>query len=170
VVRTGTTAAQKALFFNLRRLRARIEDGSGVLDDRGRALIAQELSVNLADVEAMEIRLSGADQSLNAPIGVEGEDQWQDFLADQRPTPEESVTLARDGRTRSLWLAQALDELSDREQIIIKERRLSEDGRTLEQLGHKLGISKERVRQIEHRALEKLKFSLLQRSAPHHLS
>jgi RNA polymerase sigma-32 factor len=170
VVRTGTTAAQKALFFNLRRLRARIEDGSGVLDDRGRALIAQELSVNLADVEAMEIRLSGADQSLNAPIGVEGEDQWQDFLADQRPTPEESVTLARDGRTRSLWLAQALDELSDREQIIIKERRLSEDGRTLEQLGHKLGISKERVRQIEHRALEKLKSSLLQRSDPHHLS
>jgi RNA polymerase sigma-32 factor len=170
VVRTGTTAAQKALFFNLRRLRARIEDGSGVLDDRGRALIAQELSVNLADVEAMEIRLSGADQSLNAPIGVEGEDQWQDFLADQRPTPEESVTLARDGRTRSLWLAQALDELSDREQIIIKERRLSEDGRTLEQLGHKLGIRKERVRQIEHRALEKLKFSLLQRSDPHHLS
>ena len=93
VVRTGTTAAQKALFFNLRRLRAKIEDGGGALDDRGRALIAQELSVNLADVEAMEIRLSGADQSLNAPIGADGEDQWQDFLADQRPTPEESVTL-----------------------------------------------------------------------------
>ncbi len=164
VVRTGTTAAQKALFFNLRRLRARIEDGSGTLDDRGRALIAQELSVNLADVEAMEIRLSGADQSLNAPIGADGEDQWQDFLADQRPTPEESVTLARDGRTRSRWLAQALGELTDREQIIIKERRLSDDARTLEQLGHKLGISKERVRQIEHRALEKLKSSLLQRS------
>ncbi len=167
VVRTGTTAAQKALFFNLRRLRARIEDGSGTLDDRGRALIAQELSVNLADVEAMEIRLSGADQSLNAPIGADGEDQWQDFLADQRPTPEESVTLARDGRTRSRWLAQALGELTDREQIIIKERRLSDDARTLEQLGHKLGISKERVRQIEHRALEKLKSSLLQRSHTH---
>src|SRR5690606_32231561 len=70
VVRTGTTAAQKALFFNLRRLRAKIEDGGGALDERGRALIAQELSVNLADVEAMEIRLSGADQSLNAPIGA----------------------------------------------------------------------------------------------------
>jgi len=164
VVRTGTTAAQKALFFNLRRLRARIEDGGGALNDRGRALIAQELSVNLADVEAMEMRLSGADQSLNAPIGIDGEDQWQDFLADQRPDPEESVTLARDGRTRSLWLAQALDELSAREQTIIKERRLSDDGRTLEQLGQKLGISKERVRQIEHRALEKLKISVLQRS------
>jgi RNA polymerase sigma-32 factor len=171
VVRTGTTAAQKALFFNLRRLRARIEDGGGALNDRGRALIAQELSVNLADVEAMEMRLSGADQSLNAPIGIDGEDQWQDFLADQRPTPEESVTLARDGRTRSLWLAQALDQLSAREQTIIKERRLSDDGRTLEQLGQKLGISKERVRQIEHRALEKLKISVLQRSdQPQHVS
>jgi len=166
VVRTGTTAAQKALFFNLRRLRARIEDGGGALNDRGRALIAQELSVNLADVEAMEMRLAGADQSLNAPVGIDGEDQWQDFLADQRPTPEESVTLARDGRTRSRWLAQALDELSAREQTIIKERRLRDDGRTLEQLGHKLGISKERVRQIEHRALEKLKISVLQRSDP----
>src|ERR671918_1250560 len=171
VVRTGTTAAQKALFFNLRRLRAKIEDGGGALDDRGRALIAEELSVSLSDVEAMEIRLSASDQSLNAPIGTEGEDQWQDFLADQRPTPEESVTLARDGRTRSLWLAQALDELSAREQTIIKERRLRDDARTLEELGHKLGISKERVRQIEHRALEKLKSSLLQRSAlPNHLS
>jgi RNA polymerase sigma-32 factor len=171
VVRTGTTAAQKALFFNLRRLRAKIEDGGGALNDRGRALIAQELSVNLADVEAMEMRLAGADQSLNAPVGVDGEDQWQDFLADQRPTPEESVTLARDGRTRSLWLAQALDELSAREQTIIKERRLSDDGRTLEQLGQKLGISKERVRQIEHRALEKLKISVLQRSdQPRHVS
>jgi RNA polymerase sigma-32 factor len=171
VVRTGTTAAQKALFFNLRRLRAKIEDGGGALDDRGRALIAEQLSVNLADVEAMEIRLSGADQSLNAPIGVEGEDQWQDFLADQGPTPEESVTLARDGKTRSLWLAQALAELSTREQTIIKERRLRDDARTLEELGHTLGISKERVRQIEHRALEKLKSSLLQRSdAPQHIS
>jgi RNA polymerase sigma-32 factor len=171
VVRTGTTAAQKALFFNLRRLRAKIEDGGGALDDRGRALIAAELSVSLADVEAMEIRLSASDQSLNAPIGAEGEDQWQDFLADQRPTPEESVTLARDGRTRSLWLAQALEELSAREQTIIKERRLRDDARTLEELGHRLGISKERVRQIEHRALEKLRSSLLQRSTtPNHLS
>jgi RNA polymerase sigma-32 factor len=81
------------------------------------------------------------------------------------------VTLARDGRTRSLWLAQALDELSAREKTIIEERRLRDDTQTLEALGHKLGFSKERVRQIEHRALEKLRFSLLQRSArPNHLS
>jgi RNA polymerase sigma-32 factor len=167
VVRTGTTAAQKALFFNLRRLRAKIDDGlGGSLDDAGRALIAEELSVHIEDVEAMEMRLSGSDQSLNATISPTGEDEWQDYLADHRPTPEETVTLAHDKRTRSIWLAQALAELTDREQTIIKERRLRDDARTLEELGRDLGISKERVRQIEHRALEKLKSSLLQRS--HH--
>jgi RNA polymerase sigma-32 factor len=164
VVRTGTTAAQKALFFNLRRLRAKIDDGSGrPLDDAGRAYIAGELSVDVAEVEAMEMRLAGVDQSLNATISPTGEDEWQDFLADPRPSPEETVSLAHDNRTRSIWLAQALAELSDREQTIIKERRLRDDGRTLEELGRVLGISKERVRQIEHRALEKLKSSLLQR-------
>ena len=165
VVRTGTTAAQKALFFNFRRLRSRIHDsGNGQLDEAGRASIAKELSVNVSDVAAMEIRLSGSDQSLNARISPNGEDEWQDFLADETPSPEEVVTLAHDNKTRSLWLAQALTELTDREQVIIKERRLRDDGRTLEELGRKLGISKERVRQIEHRALEKLKSSLLQRT------
>jgi RNA polymerase sigma-32 factor len=165
VVRTGTTAAQKALFFNFRRLRARIRDGgNGQLDDEGRNNIAKELSVNVSDVVAMEIRLSGSDQSLNARISPNGEDEWQDFLADETPSPEEVVTLAHDNKTRSIWLAQALAELTDREQVIIKERRLRDDGRTLEELGRKLGISKERVRQIEHRALEKLKISLLKRT------
>lgn len=165
VVRTGTTAAQKALFFNLRRLRAKIDDGSGgPLDDAGRAFIAHELQVNISDVEAMEMRLSGGDQSLNAPISPSGEDEWQDFLTDERPSPEETVMFARDSRTRSIWLAQALAELSDREQTIIKERRLRDEARTLEELGRVLGISKERVRQIEHRALEKLKSSLQQRT------
>ena len=165
VVRTGTTAAQKALFFNLRRLRARIGDGSGgPLDEAGRAFIASELSVHTDEVQAMEMRLAGGDQSLNATISPTGEDEWQDFLADERPTPEETVMFARDSRTRSIWLAQALAELTDREQIIIKERRLRDDARTLEELGRDLGISKERVRQIEHRALEKLKVSLLERS------
>jgi RNA polymerase sigma-32 factor len=165
VVRTGTTAAQKALFFNLRRLRAKIGDGSGgPLDEAGRAFIASELSVHTEEVEAMEMRLAGGDQSLNATISPTGEDEWQDFLADERPTPEETVMFARDSRTRSIWLAQALAELTDREQTIIKERRLRDDARTLEELGRDLGISKERVRQIEHRALEKLKSSILERS------
>jgi RNA polymerase sigma-32 factor len=171
VVRTGTTAAQKALFFNFRRLRARIRDGgNGQLDDEGRNTIAKELSVNVTDVVAMEIRLSGSDQSLNARISPNGEDEWQDFLADETPSPEEVVTLAHDNKTRSVWLAQALGELTDREQVIIKERRLRDDGRTLEELGRKLGISKERVRQIEHRALEKLKSSLLKRTTEGDLS
>jgi RNA polymerase sigma-32 factor len=165
VVRTGTTAAQKALFFNFRRLRARIHDGgTGQLDDEGRASIAKELSVSISDVTSMEMRLAGSDQSLNARISPNGEDEWQDFLADETPSPEEVVTLAHDNKTRSIWLAQALAELTDREQTIIKERRLRDDALTLEELGRALGISKERVRQIEHRALEKLKTSLLRQS------
>jgi RNA polymerase sigma-32 factor len=162
VVRTGTTAAQKALFFNLRRLRAKIDDGrSARLNDAGRAWIAQELQVNVVDVEAMEMRLSGADQSLNATISPTGEDEWQDFLADSRPNPEEAVSTSLDSDTRLAWLRQALGELSPREQTIIGERRLTDEGKTLEELGRKLGISKERVRQIEHRALQKLRAALL---------
>ena len=164
VVRTGTTAAQKSLFFNLRRLRAKIDDGRyGSLDDAGKAYIAQELSVEVSDVESMEMRLMGGDQSLNATVSPTGEDAWQDFLTDDRPSPEENVTLTHDSRQRSRWLAASLAELSDREQTIIRERRLREDGRTLEELGVRLGISKERVRQIEHRALQKLKVALVRR-------
>ena len=164
VVRTGTTAAQKSLFFNLRRLRARIDDGRyGQLDEAGRAWIARELGVEVGEVELMEMRMMGGDQSLNAPVAASGEDVWQDFLADERPNPEEAVGDSHDGYQRSRWLASSLAELSQREQTIIRERRLSEDGRTLEELGVRLGISKERVRQIEHRALEKLKAALLRR-------
>src|ERR671938_118872 len=164
VVRTGTTAAQKALFFNLRRLRAKINDGSyGPLDDAGKQYIAEELDVDVVEVEAMEMRLMGGDQSLNATISPSGEDAWQDFLADERPNPEELVGDAYDTRTRSRWLAASLAELTERERIIIRERRLQEDGRTLEELGVRLGISKERVRQIEHRALQKLRSALMKR-------
>lgn len=164
VVRTGTTAAQKSLFFNLRRLRAKIDDGRyGQLGEEGKAWIAQELSVEVNEVEAMEMRLMGGDQSLNASISPAGEDAWQDFLADERPNPEDAVGVSHDARQRSRWLASSLAELSDREQTIIRERRLREEGRTLEELGVRLGISKERVRQIEHRALQKLKAALMRR-------
>ena len=140
VVRTGTTAAQKSLFFNLRRLRAKIDDGRyASLDEAGKAYIAQELSVDVGEVEAMEMRLMGGDQSLNATITPSGEDAWQDFLADERPSPEEIVTGAHDGKQRSRWLALSLAELSERERTIIHERRLREDGRTLEELGVRLG-------------------------------
>jgi len=111
----------------------------------------------------MEMRLSGADQSLNAPISDSGEDDWQDFLADQRPSPEDVVIGMRDSTTRSKWLAEALGELSPRERTIIAQRRLRDDGATLEELGRELGVSKERVRQLEHRAMLKLKESMMRR-------
>jgi RNA polymerase sigma-32 factor len=165
VVRTGTTAAQKSLFFNLRRLRAKIDDGRKQgMDDGDRLYIATELGVEVREVEAMEMRLSGGDQSLNATIGIEGDDEWQDFLADERPNPEQSITDTHDTRKRAEWIAHSLAQLSDRERTIISERRLRENGSTLEELGVKLGISKERVRQIEHRALQKLKITLLQQT------
>jgi len=166
VVRTGTTAAQKSLFFNLRRLRAKLEDGAKPhLDDADRSQIAEELRVNTSDVEAMEMRLAASDQSLNATISVEGEDSWQDFLADERPSPDDTVSGTLDNAKVAAWLKESLAELNEREQVIIRERRLTEESCTLEDLGKVLGISKERVRQIEHRALQKLRASLLRRAA-----
>lgn len=165
IVRTGTTAAQKSLFFNLRRLRAQIEEtaANGGLTQSGREWIAEELKVDVSEVEAMEMRLAAADQSLNAPVSESSEDDWQEFLADQRPSPEDVVIGMRDSQTRSEWLAEALGELSPRERTIIAERRLREDGATLEELGRELGVSKERVRQLEHRALMKLRESMMRR-------
>lgn len=158
IVRTGTTAAQKALFFNMRRLRARIEDDAGGrLSQDGRDYIAQELKVPVADVETMETRLGASDQSLDMPVSNDGDGIWQDFMADTRPTPEQVVIGLRDAQTRTRWLNDALRELSDREQTIIRRRRLREDGATLEELGKTLGVSKERVRQLEQRAMEKLR-------------
>jgi RNA polymerase sigma-32 factor len=164
IVRTGTTAAQKSLFFNLRRLRGRIEDTSGeAFGDSGRRQIATTLRVDLVEVERMEQRLAANDQSLDAPFSGNGDGAWQDFLADSRPTPEAAVISLRDNRRRSEWLAQALGELSPRERRIINERRLREEGSTLEELGRELGVSKERVRQLESRALSKLRVSISQR-------
>jgi len=165
IVRIGTTAAQKSLFFNLRRLRARIADSSpsGRLTPEGRSLIADQLKVEIRDVESMEQRLSGSDQSLNAPVGNDSDEDWQDFLQDQRPMPEQIVIGMRDSDTRSRWLAEAIGELSEREQVIIRQRRLKDEGATLEELGRELGVSKERVRQLEHRALMKLRASIEKR-------
>jgi RNA polymerase sigma-32 factor len=164
IVRTGTTAAQKSLFFNLRRLRARIEEASGeAFGEDGRRQIAATLKVDIAEVETMEQRLAASDQSLNTPRAEGGEEHWQDFLADTRPTPEQVVISLRDDRRRSTWLAEALDELSPRERRIIHERRLREESATLEELGRELGVSKERVRQLESRALLKLRASMSRR-------
>ncbi len=169
IVRTGTTAAQKALFFNLRRLRARIAgaEEDGRLTQFGRTKIAEELGVDVHEVESMEMRLASNDQSLNATVADPSEDEWQDFLADQRPSPEEVVIGMRDASTRSKWLAEALGELTPRERTIISARRLQDQGATLEELGRELGVSKERVRQLEHRALLKLRASMQKRVRDH---
>lgn len=165
IVRTGSTSAHKSLFFNLRRLRAKIagRDGENELTTDSRARIAKELGVSVADVETMEQRMSGPDFSLNTPLTSDSDDDRQDFLMDERPTPEEVVIGTKDAAARSAWLNAALHELSPRERVIIEERRLSEDGATLESLGKSLGVSKERVRQLETRALDKLKSALLRR-------
>ena len=162
IVRTGTTAAQKSLFFNLRRLRAKIEGKNGQegLGVEGRKQIAKDLDVKVSDVEDMEARLAANDQSLNAVIGEDGDADWQSFLADSRPNPEEVVMGMKDAQTRSAWLSAALGELSDREQTIIRERHLVYEPVTLEELGKQLGVSKERVRQLEQRAMDKLKVSM----------
>lgn len=163
IVRTGTTAAQKTLFFNLRRLRAQIGHSSdGPLAPEGRQRIARELDIREADVERMDLRLSGADQSLNRPLGEEGDHDWQDMLPDERATPEQTVLEMRDSVTRAGWLAAALQGLTPRERMIVARRRLAEDGVTLESLGQVLGISKERVRQIEHQALTKMRAQIEQ--------
>jgi RNA polymerase sigma-32 factor len=163
IVRTGTTASQKSLFFNLRRLRAQIDGQSArdYLDDEAVEQIAAELGVREKDVLEMESRMNGGDQSLNSPIGLEGSNEWQDLLPDSTPTPEDVVIGMRDSATRSNWLNDALGELSPRERTIIKERRMAEGVVTLEDLGKQLGISKERVRQLEQRAMGKIKASIM---------
>lgn len=161
IVRTGTTSAHKSLFFKLRRLRAKIgEADGGVLTDEGRQKIADTIGVNITDVNHMEQRLSGADSSLNAPLGESNENMAQDFLVDDRATPEQSVATSKDASTLSAWLAEALEELSPREKTIILRRRLDEDGATLDELGKDFGVSKERVRQLETRAMSKIRTNL----------
>ena len=167
IVRGGTSSAQKALFFNLRRLRAKLSAGG---EPRGNQVlygeIAKALGVARADVEMMDTRLSGPDVSLNAPVAdADGQAASEriEFLVDKQPLPDETVGSAIDGDRRLGWLKDALSRLSEREYNILRERRLNEESLTLEELGVQLGISKERVRQIESRAMEKLRAALVER-------
>ncbi|MEN0000773.1 MAG: RNA polymerase factor sigma-32 [Pseudomonadota bacterium] len=163
IVRGGTSSAQKALFFNLRRLRARLAK-TGETPDQPTMYreISEALGVAEKDVALMDSRLSGPDSSLSAPVGDDENSgaTRQDFLVDDRPLQDELVEETIDTERRSDWLSGALSVLNEREVKIIRQRRLSEDGATLESLGIELGISKERVRQIENRALEKLRTAL----------
>ena len=164
IVRGGTSSTQKSLFFNLRRLRARLSrDAAPGFDPSLYDRIATVVGVSRDDVALMDSRLSGPDLSLNAPISeADGPaSDRQDFIVCGAPLQDEVVEQEIDGERRVLWLNQALEALSERELRIVSERRLTEDGATLESLGRKLGISKERVRQIENRALEKLRSELV---------
>lgn len=166
MVRTGSTSSQKSLFFNMRRVQARFEREASaqgikleghVLHD----LIATDLGVPVRDVTMMDGRLSGSDFSLNATQSTEDEGRaWIDALADDAPQAEEQVTNSHDNATLRHWLLTAFATLSDREQFIVKERKLRDDPRTLESLGGELGLSKERVRQLEAAAFGKMRKSL----------
>ncbi|MEL6316894.1 MAG: RNA polymerase factor sigma-32, partial [Pseudomonadota bacterium] len=154
VVRTGSTSSQKALFFNMRRVRARIEremgaDFSEGLPPEARIEIAEEVGATVRDVEMMEARLAGPDFSLNATQAGEDGREWVETLEDDGETPDVAVERRRDGAQARRWLAEAMGALTDRERLIIRARKLSDAPRTLESLGDELGLSKERVRQLE---------------------
>ncbi|CAN0655062.1 RNA polymerase factor sigma-32 [Nitratireductor aquimarinus] len=166
IVRGGTSSAQKSLFFKYRRLRAKLQKSMGSPSEIHQEA-AKLLGVSPADVAMMDARLSGPDLSLNAPVRDEGEASAErmDFLPSDEAPVDETVEHMIDEERRALWLTDALDVLDRRELKIIRERRLAEDGATLEALGSALGISKERVRQIETRAMEKLR-TVLTREHP----
>ena len=163
MVRTGSTSNQKSLFFNMRRVQAQLEREAsqrGEQLDRYQLhqLIATEVGVPLHDVEMMDGRLSGSDYSLNATQSVEDEGrEWIDLLEDEAEQAKESFESSHDTDQLRVWLLDALNGLSDRERLIIRERKLREEPRTLESLGVELGLSKERVRQVEAAAFGKMR-------------
>lgn len=159
MVRTGSTSSQKSLFFNMRRVRAQIERENGPLGgDEIRREIAEELGVPLRDVEMMEGRLSGSDFSLNAQqsSGEEGR-EWVETLEDEAPRADETVAREADTATVRSWLTDAFGALNERERVIIAARKLQDTPETLESLGRKFKLSKERIRQLEEQALRKMR-------------
>ncbi len=170
MVRTGSTSSQKSLFFNLRRVQAKLEReassrGESLDQHQLRQMIASEVGVPLNDVEMMEGRLSGSDYSLNATQSSEDEGrEWIEALEDDGAQAAEIVEESHDRTTLRGWLAKALADLSERERFIVAERKLREDPRTLESLGDELGLSKERIRQVEAAAFAKMRRSLEEQS------
>ncbi len=157
LVKMGTTAAQKKLFFNLRRLKHKIqaiEDGD--LSPEHVTKIADELRVSEDEVVQMNRRLAAPDRSLNAPMRIEGEGEWQDWLADESESQETLYGEREELERRRRMLAGAMGALNERERRILQQRRLREDPATLEDLSREFGVSRERIRQIEVRAFEKL--------------
>ncbi len=166
MVRTGSTSSQKSLFFNLRRVQAKLEREATavgeVLDGHQlRERIAREVGVPLADVEMMEGRLAGSDYSLNATQSSEDDGrEWIDMLEDDRAQAADVVENTHDTAHLRGWLVNAMQALNARERYIVAERKLREEARTLESLGTELGLSKERVRQLEAAAFGKMRRSL----------
>ena len=165
LVRTGSTSSQKALFFNMRRIRARLERELGADFTDGappeiQAEIAAEIGAPLRDVQMMEGRLSGPDFSLNALQSGEDGREWMDTIEDEADTPDATYARRSDGAKARSWLSEAMGALTNREQFIIKRRKLIDSPETLESLGDQLGLSKERVRQLEAQALRKMRNAL----------
>ena len=158
LVKMGTTAAQKKLFFNLRKAKSQISAfEEGDLRPEQVEHIATQLGVTHAEVISMNRRLSGPDSSLNAPLRSDSESEWQDWLQDDAQVSQETTVAENEERTiRMGLLEEAMQELSDRERHILTERRLQDAPTTLEELASQYGVSRERVRQIEVRAFEKL--------------
>lgn len=161
LVKIGTTAAQKKLFFNLRRIKGRIQAlDEGQLKPSQVEQIATELNVSEQDVMNMNGRLAGADQSLNAPMRVDGEGEWQDWLVDDAPSQETIVAHKEEYTIRHEMLVKAMDTLNEREQAILTARKLNDPALTLEELSKEYNVSRERIRQIEVRAFEKVQIAM----------
>jgi RNA polymerase sigma-32 factor len=157
LVKMGTTAAQKKLFFNLRRVKGQIEAiEEGDLKPENVAEIARRLGVSEDEVVTMNRRLTAPDSSLNAPLREESDSEWQDMLVDEEMDQEERLVERDEMSLRQQLLSDAMAVLNDREKHILTERRLKDEPATLEDLSQEYGISRERVRQIEVRAFEKL--------------
>jgi RNA polymerase sigma-32 factor len=163
LVKMGTTAAQKKLFFNLRRMKKNLDayEDSDLHPDQVKK-IATDLGVSEAEVVNMNRRMMmGGDASLNISFSEDGEGQWQDMLQDNGPLQDQIVEEAQEAGNRHALLVEALDSLGERERHILTQRRLIDDPQTLEELSQEYGVSRERVRQIEVRAFEKLQKAML---------
>ena len=171
LVKMGTTASQKKLFFNLRRMKKNLEafeDTDLHPDDVKK--IATDLGVPEADVVSMNRRMMmGGDASLNVSLREDGEGTWQDWLVDDRPLQDSAVADAEEAQMRHALLVEAMDSLNERERHILTDRRLVDDPRTLEELSQVYNVSRERVRQIEVRAFEKLQTAIQRIAGERHL-
>ena len=166
IVRVATTPSQRRVYFNLWRLRSKVQvRPDGTMTDEDRLRIATELDVPLSDVERIDIHFARPDQSLNMTIGDDDSIELQDLVADVRPSPETIVAGRRDHKVKVEWLQEAMHTLSDRERRVIESRFLGDDKTTLADIGETFGVTKERIRQIERQALNKLRLAMERRVA-----